>query len=85
MSFDDLPKVVNYQNPEKEIPQRVEKFAKQNMLNMVREKSKADFGFPCFLWWPQHKVFTPVKSISIYEDNAKFLRVAYYRPKSHEL
>jgi hypothetical protein len=41
-------------------------------------------GFDCYMWWPQGRELTQVKSMGFEEKNAKFLVVEYYgKPKGN--
>jgi hypothetical protein len=46
-------------------------------------KKEGDFsnGYPCLMFWPKLQVLVPIKSMSICPENAKLLKVEYYRPK----
>lgn len=70
MSDSDLPDIPGkkYDNLEELRPLRIDLFTQQNKLSqLIQRTSKDGQGFPCYMWWPQMKVFTPVKSIGIYE------------------
>lgn len=63
-----------------DLKEKMEQMSQKNKLTKYLDQKPE--GYPCFMWWPKLKILTPVKLLCFCKENAKFLQVEYYKPKS---